>query len=67
MGHRFRNVGRGRAFMASICYSDAIDRPLLSAGGALEGVAAPAAANAESNGAEFEPVALRRRSANRSR
>ncbi len=30
MPHMFLNLGRGEALMASICYSNAVDRPLLS-------------------------------------
>lgn len=30
MAHTFLNLGRGEALMASICYSNAVDRPVLS-------------------------------------
>jgi hypothetical protein len=66
MGHLFLNVGRGRALMASICYSDAIGRPLLSAGGALEGVTALALPNGAADDEETGEIAMLRRRANRS-
>ena len=36
MAHMFLNVGRGEALMTSICYSDAIDRPALTAAGVAQ-------------------------------
>jgi transcriptional regulator with XRE-family HTH domain len=52
MAHMFLNLGRGEALMASICYSNAVDRPVLStaAGGEPE-ILAPDAKNVVREGA----------------
>ncbi|MDQ0394813.1 helix-turn-helix domain-containing protein [Labrys monachus] len=46
MSHMFLNIGRGEALMASICYSNAIDRPMLAAGTGGQSILIPGTADA---------------------
>jgi len=51
MSHMFLNAGRGEALMASICYSNAVDRPMLAGGaGGGQSILIPDAAEAVPGG-----------------
>jgi len=46
MAHLFLNIGRGEALVASICYSNAIDRPMLAGAAGGQSILIPDAAEA---------------------